>query len=120
MYEYVFSIRILTHYLDWDYTFNTYFNEYLYPRLEEDDSYLLLLGICNFNFYRIFGEIESTKMVNDLLKSKMEKVSTTSILSYLLIKQIDPLISSIWLEENTKELIDQGWSIEYLTKYLIF
>lgn len=120
IYQHLFAIRMLTHFLDWDYTFNIYVNDVLYPRVDDSDAYLLYMGIVNFNFYRLFGGIESTEMIFDILKSKMVGVSSSSVLCYLLIKQIDPKHANSWLTLNTNELISQGWSIEYLSAYILF
>lgn len=120
IYQLIFSIRLLTHFLDWDYTFNVYVNDVLYPQVDDSDAFLLYMGIVNFNSYRLFGETESTEMIFELLKSKMVGVSSTSVLCYLLIKQIVSKHSNSWLALNSKELISQGWSLEYLTSYILF
>lgn len=94
----MYSIRVLCHYMDWDYTYNEFICSVLDPKLRETRNplYATYMFTVVFNALRVFGYIESVELVFNRLKELMDDSSDLSIVSYLFIRQVDPERADRW------------------------
>lgn len=99
----MYSIRALCHYMDWDYTYNEFVCSVLYPRVKEarDALSAIYMFVVAFNALRVFGDIESVRVVFERLKETMSDASELSAVVYLFIKQVDPARAEAWYELQT-------------------
>ncbi|UYI26703.1 DUF5087 domain-containing protein [Encephalitozoon cuniculi] len=102
----MYSVRVLCHYMDWDYTYNEFVRSVLYPRLKETRNplYAVYMFVVAFNALRVFGDVESVNVVFDKLKEFMSDASDLSIASYLFIKQIDPEGARKWYRSQIESI----------------
>lgn len=84
-----FILRMVCHYLDWDYTFNNYIVDKLYPKIIELKSIALVyyLGILTVNGYRQFKDDESVNSLFELLHKILHWNDECSVVSYMFLKQ---------------------------------
>lgn len=118
MYKYIYAVRVLGHFLDWDYIFNVYIIEKL--MIEINPCKMIYLGILALNSLRLFGRIESNIIIFDFIKSFMRGSDEISIASYLIYKQVDEKNSFEYISNNENKLKEIGFDIEYLKKFILF
>lgn len=118
IYEYIYSVRALGHFLDWDYVYNIFISENLIQNIT--GCKILYMGILALNSIRIFGETESADIIINFIKDKMVEVDEIGIASFLVVKQLNEKDSLGFLEANEDNLMKKGYDIEYLKKVLIY
>jgi hypothetical protein len=98
----MYALRMLCHYMDWDYTYNTFIRGGLYPRFEEHKEPAIALYILTLalNALRVFGRIESVMVILEEMSRHMLDDSDLSVLLYLFIRQVDPRRANEWLRLN--------------------
>ncbi|AFN83642.1 hypothetical protein EROM_090250 [Encephalitozoon romaleae SJ-2008] len=116
----MYSVRVLCHYMDWDYTYNEFICSVLYPKLRETRNplYAIYMFTAVFNALRVFGYIESVELVFSRLKELMDDSSDLSIVSYLFIKQVDPERADRWYESQRGNI--RHVDGEYLRNLLLY
>lgn len=102
----MYAIRMLSHYLDWDFTYNRFIRNVLYPKLRKKDKplYAVYILAVTFNALRVFGYIESVDLVLEMFEELMIDSSEVSIVIYLFIKQINPGKARQWLNTYAKDI----------------
>ncbi|WUR02830.1 uncharacterized protein VNE69_03051 [Vairimorpha necatrix] len=118
IYQYIYSLRSLCHFLDWDYVYNTFILEELSKNLT--GCKILYMGILALNSIRLFGSTESSDTIMDFIKDKMKNIDEIGLASYLIIKQINEKDSQEYLETNEEALSSSGHDITYLRTLLIY
>jgi len=116
-----FYLRMVCHYVDWDYTYNTFILTQLYPKLmsERAPVHAYYIGILMLNAKRMFGSDESIERLVDVLDGALAWKNDCSVAAYLILKQIRPVDAGRWLGANEVYLRGSGYDIEYLESFLI-
>jgi hypothetical protein len=116
-----FCLRMLFHYLDWDFTYNTFIVSNLYPKilLDKKAIHVYYLGILMMNAIRIFGKDESVKKIEEELLDILEWKNECSVVAYLILKQTREDITNEWIKSNEKFIIDSRYKIDYLKEFLL-
>lgn len=116
-----FCLRMLCHYLDWDYTYNVFIVKQLYPKilLERGAIHVYYLGILMMNAKRILGEDESIFKLEETLMSILEWRDECSIVSYLILKQIKKAETDLWLDRNEDLILQKNFNKTYLKDFLL-
>ncbi|KAK6090409.1 hypothetical protein P3W45_000506 [Vairimorpha bombi] len=118
IYKYMYSVRVLGHFLDWDYCYNVYIREYLSK--EVNGCKILYLGLLTLNSLRLFGNIESTEVLFSFILENMKGSDELSLISYLIIKQINEKDSKEYIERVGKDIENIGYDLEYLKKLIVY
>lgn len=120
-----FAIRMISNYLDWEYTYNRLIRKVLLPMIyrtikNEERAFLIyILGILAMDGYRQFKNDESvTNVVGELFKM-MVGCSESSLAAYLILKQRYEGECSRWYETNKQELEKIGCTDTVLNILLI-
>ncbi|ELA41866.1 uncharacterized protein VICG_01050 [Vittaforma corneae ATCC 50505] len=116
-----FCLRMLCHYIDWDYTYNTFILTQLYPKILSDKGavHVYYLGILMMNARRVFGYDESVERLEEELVSFLEWKDECSVVAYMILKQVRQTDSESWMNENEEFLQNNGYRIEYLRSFLL-
>ncbi|KAI5168418.1 hypothetical protein PAEPH01_0110 [Pancytospora epiphaga] len=116
-----FTIRAICHYLDWEYTYNTFIVETLGPRLKEKGVavHAYYLGILAIDAYKAFGKHESVELVFQELLSIMGNDSDLSVICFLITKQFYEAEAECWFDNNISLLEKRGFSRKYLSEFLL-
>ena len=116
-----FMLRMVCHYLDWNYTYNTFIVTQLYPKIVSARSpiHVYYLGILTMNAYRLFGTHESVVSIFDELKGILEWNDQCSVVAYLILKQVYEVECEEWVQRNFENLTLKGFDIVYLKKVLL-
>lgn len=116
-----FMLRMVCHYLDWNYTYNTFIVTQLFPKIiaERSPIHIYYLGILTMNAYRLFGNHESVTSIFEELKSILEWNDQCSVVAYLILKQIYEIESEEWIDRNGESLTSKGFDLGYLRKLLL-
>ncbi|KAI5150225.1 hypothetical protein ENBRE01_1368 [Enteropsectra breve] len=119
--EHGFAIRMVCHYLDWDYAYNEFILEKLQPLVaaRRGGFFVYLMGILCMNAYRQFGKDQSVNLLLQYLATLLSDDSETSIVSYLILNQISEADAERWLENNTANLIKKNYDPAMLKNYLL-
>lgn len=117
-----FMLRMLCHYMDWDFTYNQFIIIHLFPPLLNERSPVLVyyVGILVMNAYRVFGKDESVVSIFRELLNLMGDDSDTSIVCYLILKQTFEADCARWFENNQETLAERGFDTENLGNLLLF
>lgn len=116
-----FALRMLCHYLDWSYTYNTFIVSSLYPRLSSERSpvFVYYFGILAVNAARMFRRDESVISMFEELRNILEWRDECSIVAYMILKQFFEIDCDTWIEENRKAVEGLGFEVDYLKKTLL-
>lgn len=116
-----FLLRMVCHYLDWDYTYNNFILMQLYPKLllDKGSIHAYYLGILMMNANRFLGTDESTKEIENELLSILDWKNESSIAAYMILKQIRSEDANKWMNENVEWLRKEGYRVEYLKGFLL-
>ncbi|KAI4292093.1 hypothetical protein PAPHI01_1367 [Pancytospora philotis] len=119
--EKCFMLQMLCHYLDWDYTYNKFIVQLLFPALAAGRSPVLgyYCGALALNAHRLFGRVESVSRVFQELLLLLRDDGDTSVVCYLVLKQLYPHECAKWLENNQDALVRRGFSMDYLETFLL-
>lgn len=119
IFQSMYGLRALCHYMDWDFTYNKMIQAVLYPRLESTRSPLCVVYIfvLTFNALRVFGRVESVDIVLARLRELMGDSSELSTVAYLFVKQLEPQEAERWLNSHGDEI--ESVSREYLQSLLL-
>lgn len=118
IYKYMYSVRVLGHFLDWDYCYNVYIREYLSKEVNE--CKILYLGLLTLNSLRLFGNTESTEVIFKYILENMKGSDELSLISYLIIKQINEKDSKEYIERVGKDIEKLGYDLEYFKKLIVY
>lgn len=116
-----FCLRMLCHYIDWDYTYNTFILTQLHPKILADKGaiHVYYLGILMMNARRAFCHDESIVRLEEELMRFLEWKDECSVAAYMILKQIRQADAENWMEENEEFLQCNGYKIEYLRSFLL-
>lgn len=116
-----FTLRMLCHYLDWNYTYNTFIVSTLYPRLSAERSpiFVYYFGILAVNGARMFKRDESVILMFEELRSILDWKDECSIIAYMILKQFFEVDCDIWIDKNKQAIKDLGFKISYLKNTLL-
>lgn len=116
-----FCLRMVCHYIDWDYTYNTFILTQLYPKLisEKAAVHVYYMGVLMMNARRMFGNHESVEALIGVLFKILEWKDECSVAAYLILKQIHPIDAEDWMKNNEEDLKEQGYNIVYLKEFLL-
>lgn len=115
-----FSLRLICHYLDWDFTYNTIIVTQIAPSIKDSSSELIYyLGILAMDAYRYFKDDPSVIKIFEELRKYMSDVSDLSVASYLILKQVFPNDCDKWLNAKRDQLKTIGFSNEFLQSFLL-
>lgn len=116
-----FIVRMLCHYLDWDYTYNNFIHEQIYPLIMKDKSpiHVYYIGILMMNAKRLFGDDLSIQRLENVLREILEWNDECSVAAYLILKQVAEIDADEWLLKNLDVVEKLGFKIEYLKKFLL-
>lgn len=116
-----FALRMLCHYLDWNYTYNSFIVTVLHPRLwtERSPMAVYYLGILAVNAARMFRSDESITLIFEELREILEWKNECSVVAYMILKQFFEVDCDNWINENKGVIESLGFKIEYLKKALL-
>lgn len=116
-----FCLRMVCHYIDWDYTYNVFILTQLYPTLMSERAavHTYYMGILMLNAKRMFESDESVERLVDVLVGILEWRDECSVAAYLILKQIRPVEAEDWIDSNEEYLKEGGYSMEYLKGFLL-
>lgn len=118
LYKYIYSVRVLGHFLDWDYTYNTYIIENLLK--EVNPCKIVYMGILAISSLRLFGRIESNTLIFTYVKNLIKGYDDLSLVSYLIIKQVDENYSEKYISVYDTKIKEIGFDVEYLKKFILY
>lgn len=116
-----FMLRMTCHYIDWNYTYNTFVVMQLFPKIIADKSpiHVYYLGILALNGLRLFDKDESVLLIFEELKSILEWGDHCSVVAYLILKQVNGEMCKEWLDKNAEDLEKKGFDLGYLKNILL-
>lgn len=116
-----FILRMLCHFLDWDYTYNTFILKQLYPAIlsEKCAIHVYYIGILMINAKREFGNDASILSLEEELKTILEWNEECSVAAYLILKQVREQDAQNWLENNREFVTSLGFQVSYLESMLL-
>lgn len=109
-----FALRLLCHYVDWDYTYNEFIVPQLHPYVlaEKCALHVYYLGILMMNARRLFGRDESVLAIERELLEILEWPGECALAAYLILKQTRNV--GAWMEAREDALRAEGYNMEYL------
>lgn len=116
-----FIVRMLSHYLDWDYTYNTLILTSIHPMITSHHSPICtyFLGILAVNAIRIFNSDESIELIFQELKEILTWMDDSSVIAYLILKQFYEIECEAWIVKNRPMIEKLGYEIPFLRNFLL-
>ncbi|KAK1349914.1 hypothetical protein LUQ84_000902 [Hamiltosporidium tvaerminnensis] len=118
------SIKLICNFMDWDWTYNQFIVEFLYPKFIKTNSPSIMYYICliTFNSYKDFGNHKSIKSIFDKIQEYISNENIElSLVAYLFIRQTDSNICKDWIETNQERLKKHiSVDIDFINKTIVF
>ncbi|ELA48221.1 hypothetical protein VCUG_00262 [Vavraia culicis subsp. floridensis] len=115
----VASLRIICSFMDWNWTYNTFIVQMLYPRFVETNRPILLfyMGVICTLGYKNFGMHESVQSIFDEIKTCLDKDNVElSAIACSFVKNFDLDLAEKWGTRNKVKYGRQSWFDHILTK----
>lgn len=119
MFPNMYAMRMVSQYMDWDFTYNRFIQSNLYPKLQKSKRplYAVYIFTLTFNALRTFGYVESVRVVMNKLCEMMGDSSELSAVIYLFMKQVDPERAGRWIRKyGESSQVD----VSYLEEELVY
>ncbi|ELQ74590.1 hypothetical protein THOM_2504 [Trachipleistophora hominis] len=113
------SLRIICSFMDWNWTYNIFTVQTLYPQFVESSRPILLfyMGVICTLGYKNFGMHESVQSIFDEIKTFLDKENhELSVIACSFVKNFDLDLAGQWCAKNREKYGNQPWFEQILSK----